>query len=117
VEWLAGNRVAIGSLGDASWTNTVATDTESVRSIIGALSAHFELVILDLPPVSRSIASPAFAGVVDGVLLVVEAERTRAHAVRSTYGTLNIHGGNVLGVVLNKRRSHTRHLLRRGRAD
>jgi Mrp family chromosome partitioning ATPase len=63
-------------------------------------------VILDLPPVSESVVGPALAKAVDGVVLVVEAERTRSQSVRATHKTLQMYGGNVLGVVLNKRRFH-----------
>jgi Mrp family chromosome partitioning ATPase len=42
------------------------------------------------------------AKALDGVVLVVEAERTRAAAVQATQRTIKMHGGNVLGVVLNK---------------
>jgi succinoglycan biosynthesis transport protein ExoP len=114
VQWLADHRLALGSLGDASWLNSVSTDPDSVRAIVAALSSQFELVLLDLPPVSQSIACPAFARELDGVLLVVEAERTPAAAVRAARDALNIYGTKVLGVVLNKRRQHVQGLVRRG---
>jgi Mrp family chromosome partitioning ATPase len=93
--------------------NAVATDPDSVSSIITALSERFELVLLDLPPIDKSIASPAFARAVDGIVIVVEAERTPAHAVRALHDTVSLHGGNVLGVVLNKRRLHGRGFMGR----
>jgi Mrp family chromosome partitioning ATPase len=104
--WLPGSQIAVGALGDGGHNmHALATD-DSVRSIVSTASAGFEMVILDLPPVSESVVGPSFAKAVDGVLLVVEAERTRAHSVRATQKTLNMYGANVLGVVLNKRRFH-----------
>jgi Mrp family chromosome partitioning ATPase len=47
------------------------------------------------------------------VVLVVEAERTRTPEVLKTQKTIKGHGGTVLGVVLNKRRSHVPRFLSR----
>jgi Mrp family chromosome partitioning ATPase len=105
--WLPGSQIAVGALGETrGGMNAITADSDSVRSIVTTASAGFELVILDLPPVSESAVGPSFAKAVDGVLLVVEAERTRAQAVRATQKTLAMYGANVLGVVLNKRRFH-----------
>jgi Mrp family chromosome partitioning ATPase len=104
--WLPGSQVAMGALAEPGAINALATDAESVRSMLSSVSDSFELTILDLPPVSESIIGPAMAKALDGVVLVVEAERTRSAAVQATQRTLRMHGGNVLGVVLNKRRFH-----------
>lgn len=104
--WLPGSQVAMGALGEPGGINALAADAESVRSMLSSVSDSFELTILDLPPVSESIIGPAMAKALDGVVLVVEAERTRSAAVQASQRTLRMHGGNVLGVVLNKRRFH-----------
>lgn len=104
--WLPGSQIAVGSFGEPGGMNAIAADVDSFHSMVSTVSAGFELVILDLPPVSQSIVGPALAKALDGVVLVVEAERTRSQAVRATQKTISMYGGNVLGVVLNKRRFH-----------
>ncbi|HEY2733887.1 MAG TPA: hypothetical protein VGI70_07880 [Polyangiales bacterium] len=105
--WLPGNhQIAVGTFGEIDELNAIASDIETVRAMIGSVSNNFELVILDLPPVSESVIGPALAKAVDGVIMVVEAERTRSQSVRAAHRTLQMYGGNVLGVVLNKRRFH-----------
>jgi Mrp family chromosome partitioning ATPase len=104
--WLPGGQVAVGSLGEPGFMNAIASDIDAVTAMVSRLSAGFELVILDLPPVSKSVIGPALSKALDGVLLVVEAERTRSLSVRATQKTIKVHGGTVLGVVLNKRRFH-----------
>jgi Mrp family chromosome partitioning ATPase len=104
--WLPGSQVAIGVLGDSGGINAMAADVDSMRRMLSSVSDSFELVILDLPPVSESIVGPAMSKALDGVVLVVEAERTRTAAVQASQRTIKMHGGNVLGVVLNKRRFH-----------
>jgi succinoglycan biosynthesis transport protein ExoP len=104
--WLPGGQVAVGSFGEPGYMNTIASDIGAVTAMVNRLSSSFELVILDLPPVSKSVIGPAMSKALDGVVLVVEAERTRSLSVRATQKTIQVHGGTVLGVVLNKRRSH-----------
>lgn len=104
--WLPGSQVAMGALGEPGGIHAIAADVESVRSMLSSVSDSFELTILDLPPVSESIIGPAMSKALDGVVLVVEAERTRSAAAQATQRTIRMHGGNVLGVVLNKRRFH-----------
>jgi Mrp family chromosome partitioning ATPase len=104
--WLPGGQVAVGSFGEPGFMNAIASDIGAVSAMVSRLSAGFELVILDLPPVSKSVIGPAMSKALDGVVLVVEAERTRSLSVRATQKTIQVHGGNVLGVVLNKRRFH-----------
>lgn len=106
LQWLPDSRVAVASLSDRSWIETIATDGETLHSIIAALGASFEFVIFDLPPLGKSIASPALARALDGLVLVVEAERTRRQAVVAARDAIEMYGGHLLGVVLNKRRFH-----------
>jgi len=50
---------------------------------------------------------------VDGVILVVEAERTKAEVVRKIRKELESAGVNILGVVLNKKRNYIPEYLER----
>jgi protein-tyrosine kinase len=111
--WLPGGQVAVGTFGEPGFMHTIASDFAAVTSMVNRLSSSFELVILDLPPVSKSVIGPAMSKALDGVVLVVEAERTRSLSVRATQKTIQVHGGTVLGVVLNKRRSHLPKFLHR----
>jgi Mrp family chromosome partitioning ATPase len=113
--WLPGGQVAVGTFGEPGYMHTIASDFAAVTSMVNRLSSSFELVILDLPPVSKSVIGPAMSKALDGVVLVVEAERTRSLSVRATQKTIQVHGGTVLGVVLNKRRSHMPKFLYRNR--
>lgn len=70
------------------------------------LGENSDLIILDTPPLLSSPLAQALAPTVDGVVLVVEAERTRAPVVEACRDALNAAGANLLGVVLNKRRYH-----------
>lgn len=70
------------------------------------LGKRADLVILDTPAVLVSPLALALAPTADGVILVVEAERTRAAVAEAARDALRAGGANLLGVVFNKRRYH-----------
>jgi len=70
------------------------------------LRQRFDLVVLDMPPLEVSRAGLKVAVACDGVVVVVEAEKTRAPVVKDLIERLRAVRGNVLGTVLNKRRFH-----------
>jgi len=63
----------------------------------------FDLILVDSPPALRSQDSMIIFPKVDGVVLVVEAERTRWQVAESVKDRIVKNGGRILGVVLNKR--------------
>lgn len=58
------------------------------------------VVLFDTPPILASADALAFSKVVDGILFVVEAERTRRDEIKRAFELLQ--GRPVLGTVLNK---------------
>lgn len=70
------------------------------------LKREFFTIIVDLPPCYDSGDCFAIANTVDGVVLVVEAERVRSPIIARARDQLFQAGAHVIGVVLNKRRKH-----------
>ncbi len=68
------------------------------------LRDRFDLVLIDSPPLTISPDGLAIAGRVDGVILVLEAEKTRWQTAKNVKDSISRVGGQVLGLVLNKRR-------------
>ena len=73
--------------------------------LIAELPEQYDLTVFDLPP-AQSSAAIRTAGVLDGVLLVLEADRTYGEAARRTTELLSRAGVRMLGVVLNHRSEH-----------
>jgi protein-tyrosine kinase len=69
-----------------------------------ALRQRYELVVVDSPPATASADGLAMCGRVDGVVLVLQAERTRWPVAQSVKNAIVRSGGKVLGVVLNRRK-------------
>lgn len=59
-------------------------------------------VIVDAPALDRSAAALTMAEEADGIVLVVEADRTNAVDVAGAMRDLEHKGGNVLGAVMNR---------------
>ncbi len=68
------------------------------------LRVSFDLVLIDSAPLAVSPDGLALASKVDGVLLVVEAEKSRWQTTKRLRDSISRVGGNILGVILNKRR-------------
>jgi Mrp family chromosome partitioning ATPase len=61
-------------------------------------------VLFDAPPVNHFDEGLALSGMVDGVVMVIQAEKTRWEVAQSAKQRLEDSGGRILGVVLNKRK-------------
>lgn len=70
------------------------------------LRQSVDLTIIDSPPASEAYDGVAVSGVSDAVVLVVEAENTRVPVVQDLRDRISTRGGNLVGVVFNKRRYH-----------
>ena len=78
--------------------------SERMRALLAAMSDHFDMIIIDTPPVLAVADTVALAPLVDGVLLVVGAGTTDRHAVEQALGQLGSTGARVVGAVLNDSR-------------
>ncbi len=78
-----------------------------------SLTAEFDEVVIDTPAVTESQMGLVLASLVDGVVVVVEAEETLRSQVRQLVDDLRMFRANVLGTVLNKRRDYLPRWLHR----
>ena len=90
----------IGERGPAS------VDAESLRELYGRLREQFELIVVDCPPVVGGAYSNLLPEAVDGVILVVQAEKTRPAVIAHAKESVQQAGGQVLGAVLNRRTNY-----------
>jgi len=81
-------------------------DAPAFRAAIDSLRDQFDFILVEAPPALESALAYAMGSICDGVVMLVEAEKTRWQVAESVAENLRKNGGNVLGVVLNKRRYH-----------
>jgi protein-tyrosine kinase len=79
-------------------------DSPKIEDLWKKLKERFDLILVDSPPGTSSPDGIAISRNVDGVLLVLEAEKTRWPVAESVKDKITNNGGKILGVVFNKRR-------------
>ena len=76
--------------------------SQRMRSLIGVLKEKFDVVIFDSPPVLAVTDASVLAPQADGVILVVDSERTRRGAAQLAVSNLQQIGAHFMGVALTK---------------
>ena len=86
---------------------TISNPTELLGNryfdkIIAYAREHYDAVLIDTPPLGSVIDTAVIAPKVDGVILVVEANKCSYRFIQDIKKQLSVTGAKVLGVVLNK---------------
>jgi len=77
-----------------------------IKEFWEAAREKFDLVLIDSAPASASPDGISLSRYVDGVVLVLEAEKTRKPVAENLKTRILQSGGNILGMVFNNRRCH-----------
>lgn len=75
-----------------------------VREVIEWGSGRYDWIVFDGPPALESPDAASIAAATDGIIVVVEAGRTKRPVLQRSVELLRKAGGQVLGSVLNRRR-------------
>ena len=91
-----------------SQNSTTSSQISSLQMdiFLKKLRERFDLVLIDSQPATTSTDSLSISSKVDGVVFIVEAEKTRWPVAETTKERIQRSGGKILGVVLNRRRNH-----------
>jgi capsular exopolysaccharide synthesis family protein len=81
-----------------------AFGNERLEKLIAELRSNFEYVLIDAAPVGVHPECVVLCDKVDGVILVVRYGRTRREIVKRAKEIITRADGNLLGVVLNRRK-------------
>jgi len=91
-------------LGQELMQRYPVSNVERAVTNLQALRYAFDFVLIDCSAIHDSSDAAFLAPAVDGVVLVVEANRTRGTSIRESIKTINMAKGNLLGCVMNRRR-------------
>lgn len=92
--------------GYSSKDPALLADRSKINRFLATIQERFDLVLLDSPPATMGLDGINFMGGLDGVILVVEAEKTRWPIVDNTKNRILSGGNRILGLVMNKKRNH-----------
>ena len=79
-------------------------DHPAATGFLEELKHKYDFILIDSSPAITSPDGIAISRFTDGVILVVEAERTRMQVVENVKNKIARNGGNIIGVVFNKRK-------------
>ena len=89
-------------------------DGDPISNLLTTLKERFDFIIFDSAPLDGYSESFFLASKVDGVILVVESERTKKQVVKKIKKELEWGGPiNLLGIVLNKKKNYIPAMLER----
>ena len=86
---------------------------DGLEQLLIGLKHTFDFIIFDAAPLLQFPDAYALAPRVDGVIIVIEAEKTSIEDAQRVKRHLEQVGARILGVVLNRQRDYTPALLRR----
>ncbi len=75
---------------------------EEMRTLLRDLAGAYDWVIVDAPPVGGMADALIIGGVVDGIVLVVEGDRTTRAVAADGVAQLTSVGGRLVGAILNR---------------
>jgi Mrp family chromosome partitioning ATPase len=70
--------------------------------VLEAMKEHFDLVVVDGPPIMGLADAPHLASIVSGVLMVIEAGATKRAIAKAALRRLRAANAHVLGVLFTK---------------
>lgn len=84
---------------------------QGIDSFLDRLGNKFDFILIDAPSYSTFSFNLAISNQINGVILVVEAEKTRWPVVQNFKNRVAQNKGKILGIVFNKRRYHIPNFL------
>ena len=81
-------------------------DPSGIDDLLEKLRTRFDFIFIDSPPENVFSIGLATSTSVNGVVLVLDAEKTCLDAAKNITDKITKNGGKVLGVVVNKQRNH-----------
>ncbi|HAR35555.1 MAG TPA: hypothetical protein DCR87_01360 [Acidobacteria bacterium] len=75
--------------------------SERMKELLGRLKGSFDFILIDTPPVLSVTDSQVLGKMVDGLILVVQADRTPKEALRQTREIIDLLQLKTFGVVIN----------------
>jgi len=91
-------------VGSSTETLPAILDNPRFDVFVNLLRSRYDMVLVDCPSMADSTIAARIASISDGVVLIVDAGKTRWQVIKSQIREIQANRGSVLGVVLNKRR-------------
>lgn len=105
-ERLGTDRLSFMPWGTHRVSSIYSASNERFSEMLVESRATYDLIVVALPPATEASPGPAMGAQMDGVLLVVESEKTRIAAAKRARQLLERTNARILGVVLHNYRDY-----------
>jgi len=85
-------------------SKTLLSFNPTDHEVLKMLASEFDITVIDGAPVSKSPEIYTLSAMVNGTILIAEAEKTRREVLRASKEQLEFAGANLIGGILNRRR-------------
>lgn len=96
------NSLYVLPAGSRSVNPAECLGSDQMHNLLRLCERNFDYIVLDSAPVANFVDSTILAAMVDGVLFVVEGNRSSRETVKHSTKLLKMVGAKIVGVVLNK---------------
>jgi len=103
---IANSSLFVSQLFKGSDSTRQFLDSSGIDDLLEKLRQRFDFILIDSPPATGFSLGLATSDGVNGVVLVLEAEKTGWQAAKNITDRIINNGGKILGVVFNKQRYH-----------
>jgi uncharacterized protein involved in exopolysaccharide biosynthesis/Mrp family chromosome partitioning ATPase len=104
VQRVANQKFDIVAAGKMNGKAPQVFESDGFRRFLNLVGSHYQLIVIDMPPLFETSHASRLAGLCDGIILVVEAEQARREVAQQAKQELLRWKADLVGVVLNKRR-------------
>lgn len=105
IQTIGDSNVSFISAGPVPPSASELLSSDRLATLVRALSERFDHVILDSPPMLGLSDAPLIANVVEGLIYVIEADRTAMRASQAAITRLRESRAHILGALLTKYRA------------
>ncbi|MEQ1497488.1 MAG: polysaccharide biosynthesis tyrosine autokinase [Novosphingobium sp.] len=97
-----GSKLAVLIAGPVPPSPTELLSTARIEEILQEAAGQFDVIVVDSPPILGLADAPMLAALADGVVFVVEADRSRRGALKTALRRLRAMRPVILGALLTK---------------
>jgi Mrp family chromosome partitioning ATPase len=104
VQQTAGGSFDVVHVGESDPVKIQIHQDRMLPSFLQSAHQRYDTVLIDAPPIIGSPETPPLSALADGIVVVVHCGKTKREIVQRSLGLIGQFDGNVLGVVLNRKK-------------
>jgi Mrp family chromosome partitioning ATPase len=109
LQFVSNTPLSVGCL--VGETGIAAMEANTLRGLYERLRDRFDVTLMDCPSVNKGSYLELLPEAVDGIILVIRAEKANRAAVARAKDAVQRAGGNIIGAVLNMHNNYVPSLL------